>query len=160
MLLGHRSGITGWLSPAVAEQAARDPAHVWKVSEFLDLTRVDPSFAGAGAAGACAPVTNVADLARFLDALSKGRLFRQQARCGRCSTWPRRRARAVSPAGLGIEQHALPGGVHRSLSDSPSRSRCGDRARGDRAHRRPLSPARHRGAPHKRRTGALRRNRL
>lgn len=43
----------------------------------VDLTRVDPSFAGA--AGACALVTTVQDLAQFLDALFRGRLFRRRA---------------------------------------------------------------------------------
>ena len=60
----------------------------------VDLTRVDPSFAGA--AGASALVTTVGDLARFLDALFKGRLFRHRAdAASRCWTWPRRRPRAA-----------------------------------------------------------------
>ena len=42
MLLGHRSGIPGWNSPAVAEQVARDPGTVWTVSEFLDLAAAQP----------------------------------------------------------------------------------------------------------------------
>jgi D-alanyl-D-alanine carboxypeptidase len=40
----------------------------------IDLTRVDPSFAGA--AGASALITAAGDLARFIDALFDGRLFR------------------------------------------------------------------------------------
>jgi D-alanyl-D-alanine carboxypeptidase len=191
MLLGHRSGIPGWLSPAVAEQVARDPAKVWTVSEFLDLaaaqppvfapgagffyadtnynllgliieqitgrswrhavrrrvirplrltrtdlpapgqrsimgahahgyaeldgetidlTRVDPSFAGA--AGACALVTTVHDLARFLDALFKGRLFRRRATLRQMlDLAPAQGEGGLAGYGLGIEQYALPGGV-------------------------------------------------
>jgi len=46
MLLGNRSGIPEWNSPAVAEQVARHPAKVWKVSEFLDLAAAQaPVFA-------------------------------------------------------------------------------------------------------------------
>jgi D-alanyl-D-alanine carboxypeptidase len=191
MLLGHRSGIPGWLSPVVAEQVARHPAKVWSVSEFLDLaaaqppvfapgagffysdtnynllgliieritgrswrrevtrriirplrltrtalpapghrsiagahahgygqldgqtidlTRVDPSFAGA--AGACALVTNVHDLARFLDALFKGRLFRHRATLRQMlELAPAQGAGGLAAYGMGIEQYALPGGI-------------------------------------------------
>jgi CubicO group peptidase (beta-lactamase class C family) len=49
MLLGNRSGIPRWLSPAVAEQVARDPAKVWKVSEFLDLAAAQPPVFAPGA---------------------------------------------------------------------------------------------------------------
>ena len=37
MLLGHRSGLADWSTPATDVAAARDPARVWKVSESLDL---------------------------------------------------------------------------------------------------------------------------
>jgi D-alanyl-D-alanine carboxypeptidase len=37
MLLGHRSGLADWSTPATDAAAARDPARVWKVSELLDL---------------------------------------------------------------------------------------------------------------------------
>jgi D-alanyl-D-alanine carboxypeptidase len=43
----------------------------------VDQTGVDPSVAGA--AGGDALVTTVEDLARFLDALLKGQLFRHRA---------------------------------------------------------------------------------
>jgi len=191
MLLNHRSGIPEWLSPAVAEQVARHPAKVWKVSEFLDLaaaqppvfapgtgffysdtnynllgliigritgrswrhevtrrvirplrltrtelpgpghrsiegphahgyaeldgktidlTRVDPSFAGA--AGACALVTTVQDLARFLDVLFRGRLFRHRATLrSMLDLAPAQGEGGLVGYGLGIEQYALPGGV-------------------------------------------------
>jgi D-alanyl-D-alanine carboxypeptidase len=191
MLLGHRSGIPGWNSPAVAQQVARDPAKLWTVSEFLDLaaaqpplfapgagffysdtnynllgliieritgrswrhevtrrvirplrlartglpapghrsikgahahgyaeldgetidiTRVDPSFAGA--AGACALVTTVQDLARFLDALFRGRLFRRRATLRQMlDLAPAQGEGGLDGYGLGIERYALPGGV-------------------------------------------------
>jgi D-alanyl-D-alanine carboxypeptidase len=71
---------------------------------------LDPSFAGA--AGGYALVTTVQDLARFLDALLAGRLFRDRATL--------RQMLAMGPAqgegglvgyGLGIERRALPGGA-------------------------------------------------
>jgi D-alanyl-D-alanine carboxypeptidase len=77
---------------------------------LIDLTGVDPSFAGAAGAGAL--VTTVRDLARFCDALFGGRLFRRRSTL--------RSMMHMDPAsgdgplvgyGLGIEQYALPGGV-------------------------------------------------
>jgi len=71
---------------------------------------LDPSFAGA--AGGYALVTTVQDLARFLDALLAGRLFRHRAAL--------RQMLAIGPAqgegglvgyGLGIERRALHGGA-------------------------------------------------
>jgi D-alanyl-D-alanine carboxypeptidase len=191
MLLGHRSGLPEWDTPAVDEQVARDPAKVWEVSEFLDLaatqppvfapgtgflysntnysllgliieritgrswrqavtgrvirplrlrrtdlpapgdrsiggahahgyaelegdtidvTRVDPSFAGAAGAGAL--ITTVHDLARFLDALFKGRLFRRRATLRQMlDLTPAQGEGGLVAYGLGIEQYALPGGV-------------------------------------------------
>jgi D-alanyl-D-alanine carboxypeptidase len=76
----------------------------------IDLTRVDPSMAGA--AGGSALVTTVQDLGRFVDALLRGRLFRHRETL--------RQMLAFSPApdeggqvgyGLGIEQRAAPGGI-------------------------------------------------
>ena len=76
----------------------------------VDLTGVDPSVAGAAGGGAL--VTTVQDLARFLDALLKGRLFRHRDTL--------RQMLAFAPApdqggqvgyGLGIEQRVFPGGV-------------------------------------------------
>jgi D-alanyl-D-alanine carboxypeptidase len=191
MLLAHRSGIPDWESPAVGEQVARDPAKVWKVSEFLDLaaaqppvfapgrgffysntnynllgliieritrrswrrqvtrrvirplrlartdlpapghrsiegahargyaeldgmmidvTRVDPSFAGAAGAGAL--VTTVQDLARFVDALFKARLFRRRGTLRQMlEPAPAQGEGGLVGYGLGIELRALPGGV-------------------------------------------------
>jgi D-alanyl-D-alanine carboxypeptidase len=191
MLLGHRSGIPEWESPAIEAQVARDPGKVWKVSEFLDLaaaqppvfapgtgffysstnynllgliirritghswrrevtrrvirplrltgtdlpapgdrsikgshmhgygefdgkridvTRVDPSFAGA--AGACALITTVQDLARFVDALFRGQLFRRGATLrSMLELAPAQGEGGLVGYGLAIEQYALPGGV-------------------------------------------------
>jgi len=45
MLLGHRSGLPDWSTPATDAAAARDPGRVWKVSEFLDLAAAQkPAF--------------------------------------------------------------------------------------------------------------------
>jgi D-alanyl-D-alanine carboxypeptidase len=190
MLLGHRAGIPDWDSPAVDEQVARNPAKVWRVSEFLDLAaakppvfapgtsfsysntdytllgmiieritghswrrevtrrvvrplrltrtdlpapghrsirgphahgyvaldghavdvNLDPSFAGA--AGAAALVTTVQDLARFLDALLAGRLFRHRATLKQMLTIaPAEGEGGLVGYGLGIERRALPGGA-------------------------------------------------
>jgi D-alanyl-D-alanine carboxypeptidase len=76
----------------------------------LDLTRVDPSFAGA--AGACALVTTVHDLARFRDALFGGRLFRRRATLRQMlDLAPAQGEGGLVGYGLGIEEFALPGGV-------------------------------------------------
>jgi len=191
MLLGHRSGIPEWDLPAVDTELSRDPAKVWKVSEFLDLaarqppvfapgtgffysntdynllgliieritgrswrhevtrrvitplrltrtslpapgnrsiegahahgygqldgktidlTRVDPSFAGA--AGASALVTTVGDLARFIDALFNGRLFRRRQTLKQMlDLAPAQAEGGLVGYGLGIERRALPGGA-------------------------------------------------
>jgi D-alanyl-D-alanine carboxypeptidase len=76
----------------------------------VDLTRVDPSFAGA--AGASALVTTVGDLARFLDALFKGRLFRHRQTLERMlDLAPAQAEGGLVGYGLGIERRALPGGA-------------------------------------------------
>jgi D-alanyl-D-alanine carboxypeptidase len=76
----------------------------------IDITRVDPSFAGA--AGACALVTNVHDLARFLDALLRGRLFRRRATLrSMLDAVPAQGEGGLVGYGLGLEQYAVPGGI-------------------------------------------------
>jgi D-alanyl-D-alanine carboxypeptidase len=76
----------------------------------VDLTRVDPSFAGA--AGASALVTNVEDLARFHDALVRGRLFRRRATLRQMlDLAPAQGEGGLVAYGLGIERRALPGGA-------------------------------------------------
>jgi D-alanyl-D-alanine carboxypeptidase len=76
----------------------------------LDLTRTDPSMAGAAGGGAL--VTTTADLARFLDALLAGRLFRRPDTL--------RQMLAFQPApdrgfqvgyGLGVERRVAPDGT-------------------------------------------------
>jgi D-alanyl-D-alanine carboxypeptidase len=71
---------------------------------------VDPSFAGA--AGGYALATTVGDLARFLDALFAGRLFRHRATLTQMRTIaPAQGEGGLVGYGLGIEQRALPGGA-------------------------------------------------
>jgi D-alanyl-D-alanine carboxypeptidase len=48
MLLGHRSGIPEWLTPAVVDEIGRHPAKVWRVSEFLDLAAAQPPLFAPG----------------------------------------------------------------------------------------------------------------
>jgi D-alanyl-D-alanine carboxypeptidase len=109
----RRLGLTRTNLPAPGDPAI-EGAHAHGYAELdgktVDITRVDPSFAGA--AGASAMVSTVGDLARFCDALFKGRLFRRRETL--------RQMLALAPAqgegglgayGLGIEQYALPGGV-------------------------------------------------
>jgi hypothetical protein len=50
--------------------------------KVLDVSSVDPSFAGA--AGTDALVTTGRELVRFLDALLAGRLSSTATRCDRC----------------------------------------------------------------------------
>ena len=76
----------------------------------VDLTRVDPSFAGA--AGASALVTTAGDLARFLDALFKGRLFgHRQTLKQMLDLAPAQAEGGLVGYGLGIERRALPSGA-------------------------------------------------
>ena len=71
---------------------------------------IDPSFAGA--AGGYALVTTVQDLARFLDALLAGRLFRRRATLKQMLTiGPAQGEGGKVGYGLGIERRALPGGA-------------------------------------------------
>jgi D-alanyl-D-alanine carboxypeptidase len=76
----------------------------------IDLTRVDPSFAGA--AGASALITTVGDLARFVDALFDGRLFRRRQTLKQMlDLAPAQAEGGLVGYGLGIERRALPGGA-------------------------------------------------
>jgi D-alanyl-D-alanine carboxypeptidase len=106
-------GLTGTYLPASGHRSIVS-AHAHGYGELdgrrIDVTGVDPSMAGA--AGGSALVTTVHDLARFLNSLLKGRLFRHRETL--------RQMLAFAPApdqggqvgyGLGIEQRVLPGGV-------------------------------------------------
>jgi D-alanyl-D-alanine carboxypeptidase len=106
-------GLTRTYLPAPGHRSLMGP-HAHGYGEVdgrrVDLTRVDPSMAGAAGGGAL--VTTAGDLTRFLDALLRGRLFRHRETL--------RQMLAFAPApdvggqigyGLGIEQRALPGGV-------------------------------------------------
>ena len=106
-------GLADTSLPAPRHRSLPSPyAHGYAVvgARTIDLTHVDPSFAGPS--GASALITTVQDLARFLDALLAGRLFRRRSTL--------RQMLAFAPApdvgyqvgyGLGIEQRMLPGGV-------------------------------------------------
>jgi D-alanyl-D-alanine carboxypeptidase len=77
---------------------------------LADLTGVDPSMAGAAGGGAL--VTTVHDLARFLDALLIGRLFRHQDTLKQMLTFaPAPDQGGQIGYGLGMEQRAVPGGI-------------------------------------------------
>lgn len=106
-------GLRGTSLPAPGHRSLPNP-HAHGYGELdgrrIDLTEVDPSMAGA--AGGSALVTTVQDLARFLDELLKGRLFRHRETL--------RQMLAFLPApdeggqvgyGLGIERRLLPGGI-------------------------------------------------
>jgi D-alanyl-D-alanine carboxypeptidase len=76
---------------------------------MADLTRLDPSIAGA--AGGSALVTTVHDLARFWDALLKGRLFRHRGTLKEMMTFGPTPGAVTSGYGLGVEQYTIPGGI-------------------------------------------------
>ena len=106
-------GLSGTSLPAPGHRslpAAHAHAYLEVDGRTVDLTRVDPSVAGAAGGGAL--VTTVDDVARFLDALLKGQLFRHLTTL--------RQMLAFAPApdqggqvgyGLGIERRLFPGGV-------------------------------------------------
>ncbi|HEX8856815.1 MAG TPA: serine hydrolase domain-containing protein [Thermoleophilaceae bacterium] len=76
----------------------------------VDLTRVDPSIAGAAGGGAL--VTTVRDLGRFLDALLEGRLFRSRETLQEMLDFrPAPDVGGQVGYGLGIERRVAPGGV-------------------------------------------------
>lgn len=76
---------------------------------MVDRTRLDPSIAGA--AGGSGLVTTVQDLARFWDALLKGRLFRHRGTLKEMLTFGPTPGEVTSGYGLGVEQYTLPGGI-------------------------------------------------
>jgi len=99
--------------PAPGHRSISSPhMHGYRVvdAKTTDVTGIDPSIAGA--AGGSALVTTVGDLARFLDALLKGRLFRhRQTLRQMLSLGPAQGVGGLVAYGLGIEQRDLPGGV-------------------------------------------------
>ena len=76
---------------------------------MVDVTRLDPSIAGA--AGGSALVTTVQDLARFWDALLRGRVFRHRATLKEMLTFGPTPGEVTSGYGLGVEQYTVPGGI-------------------------------------------------
>jgi D-alanyl-D-alanine carboxypeptidase len=97
--------------PAAGQRSVKGPlAHGYREidGKLVDLN-IDPSFCGA--AGGYALATTVADLARFLDTLLAGRLFRHRATLKQMLTIaPAQGEGGLVGYGLGIEQRALPGG--------------------------------------------------
>jgi D-alanyl-D-alanine carboxypeptidase len=78
--------------------------------ETVDITRGDPSFCGA--AGACALVTTVGDLDRFITALFRGRLFRHRSTLRQMlDLAPAEAEGGLTGYGLGIERRTLPDGI-------------------------------------------------
>lgn len=76
---------------------------------MVDRTRLDPSMAGAAGGGGL--VTTVQDLARFWDALLKGRLFRHRRTLKEMMTFGPTPGEVTSGYGLGVEQYTIPGGI-------------------------------------------------
>jgi len=98
--------------PAPGQRSIKGPhahGYVGLDGKLVDAN-LDPSFAGA--AGGYALLTTVGDLARFLDALFAGRLFRHRATLKQMLTIaPAQGEGGLVGYGLGIEQRALPGGA-------------------------------------------------
>jgi len=99
--------------PAPGNRSAMGPyahGYIEVNGKVLDVSNVDPSFAGA--AGADALVTTVTDLVRFLDALLAGRLFRHRDTLRQMLTFgPAPDVGGQVGYGLGIERTVVPGGV-------------------------------------------------
>ena len=76
---------------------------------MVDVTRLDPSIAGA--AGGSALVTTVQDRARFWDALLKGRLYRRRGTLKAMLTFGPIPGEVTSGYGLGVKQYTIPGGI-------------------------------------------------
>ncbi len=100
MLLSHRSGIPEWLTPAVYDVIARDPAKVWKPSEFLDLAAAQPPVFAPGT-GYSYSNTNYTLLGLIIERLT-GQSWRHEVTRG-----------VIDP--LGLTRTYLPAPGHRSL---------------------------------------------
>jgi D-alanyl-D-alanine carboxypeptidase len=98
--------------PAPGDRSIKGPVahgYVELDGQVIDAN-IDPSFAGA--AGGYALATTARDLARFLDALLAGRLFRHRATLKQMLTIaPAQGEGGLVGYGLGIEKRALPGGA-------------------------------------------------
>jgi D-alanyl-D-alanine carboxypeptidase len=106
-----RLRLTRTALPAAGQRSIKGPlAHGYReIDGKLVDVNLDPSFAGA--AGGYALATTVRDLARFLDTLLAGRLFRHRATLRQMLTIaPAQGEGGLVGYGLGIEQRALPGG--------------------------------------------------
>ncbi|NUQ75082.1 MAG: beta-lactamase family protein [Polyangiaceae bacterium] len=78
MLLGHRSGIPDWVTPAVRQMVVTDPAHIWSLDEVLgSVEGQSPAFNPGEAYGYSN--TNYVLLGEILSAV-EGRSFREAVR--------------------------------------------------------------------------------
>ena len=107
MLLGHRSGIPEWITPAVNEEIARHPAKVWKVGEILDLAAAQPPVFPPGTSYTYSN-TNYNLLGLIIEHLT-GHSWRHEVS-----------RRVIGP--LGLTRTSLPAPGHRSM---PALTRTG-----------------------------------
>lgn len=78
MLLGHRSGIPEWLTPAVRQTVVTDPAHVWSIDEVLGAVEGQPPAFAPGESYSYSN-TNYVLLGEILSAV-EGRSWREVVR--------------------------------------------------------------------------------
>lgn len=104
---------SSWLWWTLSRSRRRSSGWAAKNAELdgrmVDVTRLDPSIAGA--AGGSGLVTTVQDLARFWDALLRGRLFSHRATLKGMLTFGPTPGEVTSGYGLGVEQYTVPGGI-------------------------------------------------
>jgi D-alanyl-D-alanine carboxypeptidase len=78
MLLGHRSGIPEWLTPAVRQTVVTDPGHVWSLAEILGAIEGQPPTFNPGESFSYSN-TNYVLLGEILSAV-EGRSWREVVR--------------------------------------------------------------------------------
>jgi D-alanyl-D-alanine carboxypeptidase len=93
MMLGHRSGIADWVTPAVKQVVVADPEHIWTLDEILDVVAEQPTEFPPGEQYGYSN-TNYNLLGEILTAVS-GRSWREEIR-----------ASVLEPSGL--EDTSLP----------------------------------------------------
>ena len=117
MLLGHRSGIPDWITPAVNDEITHDPAKVWKIGEILDLAAAQPPLFAPGT-GYSYSNTNYNLLGLIIEHIT-GHSWRHEA--SRRVITPLRLTRTALPAQghpslIGAHAHAY-GEVNRTTVD-------------------------------------------
>jgi D-alanyl-D-alanine carboxypeptidase len=100
MLLGHRSGIPDWITPATVDEIARHPGKVWQVSEILDRAAAQPPLFAPGTSYSYSN-TNYNLLGLVIEQAT-GRSWRDEVS-----------RRVIDP--LGLRHTALPAPGNRSL---------------------------------------------